>query len=95
MSLPAHRCNQASLSKYNCIMKGMANIANGGALRAKRMQRGRRASAIWPALADEDQRDFEIVYWGMYDSNIDVSYSSEAGDEVRMWICQTFSDGAR
>ena len=75
-------------------MKGMANIANGGALRAKRTQRGKRANAIWPNLADEDQRDFEIVYWGMYDTNVEVSYSWD-GEEARAWICQTFKLGAR
>lgn len=76
-------------------MNGMANIAKGGALRAKMMQRGRRANAICPVLADEDQRDFEIVYWGMSGANVDVSYNWAGGDEERACICQTLRLGAR
>ena len=46
-------------------MNGMANKAKGGALRAKRTQRGRRANASWPALADDDQSDFDMVCCGI------------------------------
>lgn len=72
-------------------MKGMANRAKGGALRARRTQSGRRANAIWPTLADEDQSDFEIVSGGMYGTKVDVSDDWGGGGPS----CQTFKLGAR
>ena len=57
-----------NLSKCNCVRKGMAKMAKGGRLRAKRTQSGKRAKAIRPALPPEVHQAFWIVYCGMYSS---------------------------
>ena len=41
-------------------------MAKGGALRAKRMQRGKRANAIKPVRLPEVHQALGMVYWAMY-----------------------------
>lgn len=61
-----------NLSKCIFVKKGMAKMAKGGRLRAKRMHNGKRAKAIRPALPPEVHQAFSIVYCGMYGATSDV-----------------------
>src|SRR6267142_2749505 len=66
ISRPIQRWSHMSLSECRFVKKGTAKIAKGGRLRAKRMQSGKRAKAMRPALFPELHQALWTVYWGIY-----------------------------